>query len=101
MALPKLSDAERKKALAKAQKTRAERAKLCKDLKAGKVKPEKVLKSSDIVAGRMKVTSFLKSLPGVGAAKANKMLQELKIDSSRRLQGLGTRQRDELLDKIK
>ena len=47
MALPQLTDEQRKEALEKAAKVRAERAQLKKDLASGKVSFKQVLKKSD------------------------------------------------------
>ena len=43
---------------------------------------------------------LIESLPGYGKAKAAKLMEELDISASRRIEGLGTRQRDELLERL-
>lgn len=98
MALPSLTPDEKKRALEKAQTMRRARAELRAKLKKGSVK------FSDIIAGqkdpvvqRMKVSYLLKSLPRVGKVKAEKIMEEVGIDESRRVQGLGKRQREALL----
>lgn len=101
MALPNLSDADRKKALEKAAKARQARAELRKALKSGRKSAADVLRSSgDPIVARMKVRSLLESLPGFGKAKAAKMMDELDISPTRRVQGLGSKQRQQLLAKI-
>ena len=45
----------------------------------------------------MKVVSVLESLPGLGKVKARRLMETVGISESRRLQGLGAKQRDELL----
>ncbi len=101
MALPNLSDADRKKALEKAAEARQKRAQLRQDLKAGKKSAAQVLNSTgDPIVARMKVRSLLESLPGFGKAKAAKMMEDLDISPTRRVQGLGTKQKEQLLSKI-
>jgi ribosomal protein S13 len=43
----------------------------------------------------------LESLPGIGKVRARTMLDELGISPSRRIKGLGVRQREGLLKRIK
>lgn len=100
MALPQLSDEERKKALEKAAAARHERAELREKIKAGKVSLEDVLNSDDPIANRMKVSALIESLPGYGKAKATKIMNELGISASRRVKGLGARQREQLLEQL-
>jgi hypothetical protein len=98
MPLPTLTDAQRREALKKAAKARQARAQLKKDLKSGRKTLKQVLaNTSDPIIGRMKVGSLLESLPGVGKARAAKKMQDLEISSSRRVQGLGSNQRENLL----
>ena len=52
------------------------------------------------VAKRMKVSILIESLPGYGKAKAAKIMDELDISESRRVQGLGKRQREALLERL-
>lgn len=98
MALPNLSDAERRAALKKAAEARQARAELKKKLKTGRTSLKDVLsKSDDPIIGRMKVGNLLESLPGVGKARAAKKMDDLDISSTRRVQGLGANQRQNLL----
>jgi DNA uptake protein ComE-like DNA-binding protein len=101
MALPKLSDADRKAALKKAAEARARRAAVRAEIKAGKLKFSDVMKKSDDpIIARMKVSTLLESLPGFGKAKATKIMEELAISESRRVQGLGARQREQLMERL-
>lgn len=102
MALPKLSDADRKKALEKAAKARQERAELKGKIKCGKTSVAECLKRAvdDPIVARMKVTSLLEAMPGYGKAKAAKIMTELDISPTRRVQGLGSKQKQLLLAKI-
>ncbi len=93
MALPNLSDADRKAALKKAAEARQKRAELRQEIKSGKIDFAAVMKKADDpIVARMKVSSLLESLPGFGKAKAAKIMDELEISESRRVQGLGARQ---------
>ncbi len=101
MALPNLSDEDRKKALAKAAEARQKRAALRAKIKDGEMSFADVMsKSDDPIVARMKVATLLESLPGYGKAKATKIMTELEISESRRVQGLGTRQRVALMDRL-
>ena len=100
MALPQLTDEQRKEALEKAAKARHERAELRENIKSGNVSLEEVLNSDDPIASRMKVSALIESLPGYGKAKANKIMEDLGISPSRRVKGLGARQREQLLEAL-
>ncbi len=101
MALPNLSDADRAAALKKAAEARKKRAELRAELKSGKKTFAQVLKAADDpIVARMKVSTLLESLPGYGKAKALKLMGELEISESRRVQGLGARQREQLLARL-
>ena len=97
MPLPQLTDEQRKAALEKAAAARHARAELRDNIKSGKVSLEEVLDSDDPIANRMKVSALIESLPGYGKAKAAKIMDELSISPSRRVRGLGARQREQLL----
>jgi ribosomal protein S13 len=49
----------------------------------------------------MKVSNVLESLPGVGKVRAGKLMEKLDISASRRVRGLGTKQRGALLEEFK
>ena len=100
MALPQLTDEQRKAALEKAAQARHERAELRDKIKSGKVTLAEVLDSDDPIANRMKVSALIESLPGYGKAKAAKIMEELGISATRRVQGLGVRQREQLLEQL-
>ncbi len=101
MALPNLSPEARKAALEKAALARQARAALRADIKSGKMSFAAVMKKSDDpVVARMKVSTLLESLPGYGKAKAHKIMTELEISESRRVQGLGARQREALMERL-
>lgn len=100
MALPQLTDEQRKEALEKAAKARHERAELRDKIKSGEVSLQEVLDSEDPIASRMKVSTLIESLPGYGKAKAAKIMDELGISATRRVKGLGARQREQLIEAL-
>jgi hypothetical protein len=101
MALPNLTDEQRQAALKKAAEARQKRAELRAQIKAGDMSFADVMaKSDDPIVARMKVSTLLESLPGYGKAKAAKIMEELEISESRRVQGLGARQREQLMERL-
>lgn len=101
MALPNLSPEDRAAALKKAAEARQKRAELRQKLKSGDMSfAEAMSRSDDPVVARMKVVTLLESLPGFGKAKAEKLMTELEISDSRRVQGLGARQREQLMERL-
>ncbi|EHF01880.1 MULTISPECIES: integration host factor, actinobacterial type [Olsenella] len=98
MALPQLTDEQRKAALEKAAAARHERAELRDKIKRGDITLEEVLNSEDPIASRLKVSALIESLPGYGKAKATKIMDELGISATRRVKGLGARQREQLIE---
>ena len=101
MALPNLSPEDRQAALKKAAEARQKRAELRAKIKEGKMSFAQVMaKTDDPIVARMKVSTLLESLPGYGKAKAAKIMEELEISDSRRIQGLGARQREALMEKL-
>ncbi len=99
MALPQLTEEERAAALEKAAAARRARAELKERLKRGGTDLKEVLAAADTdeVLGKMKVAALLEALPGVGKVRAAQAMERLEIAPSRRLRGLGERQRKALL----
>ncbi len=98
MPLPILSPEDRAKALEKAAEARRKRAEIKGELKSGKRSLKDLLaKTADDTVGKMKVSTVLESLPGVGKVRATKIMEKLDISASRRVRGLGAKQRDALL----
>ncbi|CCI83499.1 integration host factor, actinobacterial type [Corynebacterium otitidis] len=102
MALPKLTDEQRKEALAKAAEARKARAELKEKLKRGDITLREVLEQAqeDETTGKTKVSALLEALPKVGKVKAKEIMAELEIAPTRRLRGLGERQRRALLERF-
>lgn len=98
MPLPTLTEEQRKEALAKAAEARRARAEVKNQLKSEKLSLRELLtKENDDVVGKMKVSSVLESLPGVGKVRARRIMERLDISTTRRVRGLGAKQRDALL----
>ena len=101
MAIPQLSAAERQAALEKAKAARIKRAQVRDELKSGKLTLAQVIEmKDDPVVGRMKVSTLIETLPSYGKAKAERIMRELQIAESRRIRGIGERQREALLARL-
>lgn len=101
MSIPKLSASERSAALKKAQQMRSKRSALRREIKAGRLTLAEALdKADDEIIGKMRVKYLLESLPQVGKITAAKIMNEVAIDEVRRVQGLGSRQKAELLQRL-
>ncbi len=98
MPLPTLTEEQRRDALAKAAEARKRRAELKERLKRNETSLQDVLNNkNDDVVGKMKVSTILESLPGVGKVRARKIMERLDISTTRRVRGLGAKQKDALL----
>lgn len=98
MALPVLTDEQRRQALEKAAEARRKRAAIKAELKSGRRSLRDVLGgAADETVAKMKVASVLEALPGVGKVRARKLMERLDISATRRVRGLGAKQRDALL----
>jgi signal recognition particle GTPase len=99
---PTLSPEQRQAALEKAAAARKQRAELKDRLKMGSVTLKELLDQgqNNEVIGKMKVLAVLESLPGLGKVKARRVMDEVGISDTRRVQGLGEQQRRKLLEKL-
>lgn len=101
MAVPSLTQEQKTEALKKAQAIRSGRTLLRKQLKAGEVTVQTILdRMEDEIIKGMRVLYLLESLPKIGKMTARRIMSEIGIDESRRLQGLGNRQKEALLAKL-
>ncbi|NNF63718.1 MAG: integration host factor [Acidimicrobiia bacterium] len=97
---PKLTDAQRAAALAKAAEARKVRAEMKELLRTGSLTLSEVFEraeTDEIVAGT-KINAVLVSLPGLGKIKSKRLMEEHGIAENRRIRGLGVRQRETLLE---
>ena len=99
MALPPLTPEQRAAALEKAAAARRARAELKVRLKSSGASLDDVLSDGDTddVIGKMKVVAVLEAMPGVGKVRAQKIMERLEISPSRRVRGLGAKQREALV----
>lgn len=99
---PTLSAEQRQAALDKAAAARRVRAELKEKLKMGSLSLRELLEQGDRdeVIGKMKVLAVLESLPGLGKVKARRLMEDVGISETRRIQGLGEQQRKKLFEKL-
>ena len=99
---PILTPEQRTAALKKAAEARTARAELKEKLKMGSVTLREALTRADgdPVIGKLKVLNLLESLPGLGKVKARRIMEDIGIAETRRVQGLGAQQRQTLLDQL-
>jgi len=97
--VPPLDDDARRRALIGATEARRVRADWKLRLARGEADLGQLLEAADADAavGKMKITDALGALPGVGPRGVERILQACAIAPSRRLRGLGVRQRELLL----
>lgn len=102
MALPELTDEQRREALAKAAVARQVRAEVKNRLRHSGASVSEVLteaKRNDAIA-KIKVLDLLQSIPGIGKLTAQQIMDDLSIAQSRRLRGLGSNQAKGLIAEI-
>jgi hypothetical protein len=98
---PPLTEEQRRQALQKAAVARRKRAELKQQLKSKSTTLKDLLaRTDDEIVGKMKVSTVLESLPGVGRVRARKLMARLDISESRRMRGLGEKQKKNLLAEI-
>lgn len=96
---PTLTPEQRQAALEKAALARRVRAEVKEKLKMGSLSLAELFEQAerDDILAKLKVVSVLESMPGVGKVRARRIMADLEISESRRLRGLGTKQRGALL----
>ena len=99
VALPTLTPQQRAAALEKAAAARRSRAALKVRLKSHDCTLDDVLADGDAdeVIGKMKVLAVIEAMPGVGKIRAQRIMERLEISPSRRVRGLGVKQREALV----
>jgi transposase len=98
VALPPLTPEQRAAALEKAAQARRVRAELKDRLKHSGTTLREILDAgeTDEVVGKLKVVALLEAMPGVGKVRAARIMDKLDISPSRRVRGLGAKQRTAL-----
>ena len=100
--LPEMTEEKRKAALERSLAARRERMEFKDLVRKGELSLADAL--DDDRAKRIRVHEFLMCIPGIGKAKADDIMRKLGIAENRRVQGLGSRQREgivELVAKLK
>jgi hypothetical protein len=100
--VPTRSAEQRADALTAALAARQERARLRAALKSREISAVDVVREADghPIWGGLKVSWLLECVPGIGAVRAERIMAQLRIAPSRRVQGLGERQRAALIDEL-
>jgi hypothetical protein len=101
--LPPLTPAQRAEALARATEARRVRAAVRADLRrpgldvaaalAAVIARGSVAGDHGQAIGKMRVAALLEAVPGIGKVRAAAIMERLEISPSRRIRGLGAKQR--------
>jgi hypothetical protein len=100
--LPEMTDEQRAAALARAGEARRMRAEIKHLLKTGSLTFTDVLEraeADDLIAGT-KVRAIVVSMPGMGKVSTERLLSEIGIADGRTLRGLGSNQRELLIERF-
>jgi len=99
---PQLTAEQRQAALEKAAIARRARAEVKDRLKMGSLSLNELfaMAEQNETIGKIKVLALLESLPGVGKVKARRVMDDVGIAETRRVQGLGAQQRARLLEEF-
>jgi hypothetical protein len=97
-----MSPEQREAALAKAAEARKVQAEVKEQLKSGELSFKALLSRSekDQTVAKMRVLAVVQSLPGQNRNRAKALLEELGIDEGRRVKGIGSKQREALLERV-
>ncbi|MEN8040301.1 MAG: integration host factor, actinobacterial type [Actinomycetota bacterium] len=97
-----MTDEQRAAALARAGEARRLRAEIKQLLKTGSLTFRDVLdraEDDDLVAGT-KIQAIVVSMPGMGKVSTKRLLEEIGIADNRTIRGLGSNQREALLERF-
>lgn len=95
-AVPEITEEQRLEALGKAKESRRAMAGVKRALKAGEITFAQALGSE--AEQPMRALRLVESAPGYGKARAAELMRRLRISPTRRVRGLGPRQREALLE---
>lgn len=96
--IPQLSSAQRQDGMKKSLEVRRARAQAKVQLTKGVVTLEEFMELDD--AQGVKVKDMLCALPNIGNTRADRIMQRIGIADCTRVQGLGCRQKQALLDML-
>lgn len=101
-AAPVRTPEQRAEALARALESRQEKARLRRALRERAISPVTVIlgAAENPLWGSFRVSWLLESVPGIGPARAERLMDRLGIARSRRIQGLGERQRAAVIEQF-
>lgn len=97
-ALPELTREQRMEALARAGEARTERRRALDEVRAGTLGAEESLRDPRLQS--CKVFMWLRAFPGIGRSKAEAIMAAAGVAPSRRVRGLGARQREAVLAEV-
>ncbi len=99
---PKLTDEQRRAALAKAAEARRVRAETKELLKTGSLRLSELFEQAetDTILAGLKVERAIAAMPGTGKIKAKRLMESIGIAENRRIRGLGENQRAALLSEF-
>lgn len=99
---PELSQAQREAASKKAVANRRRRAEVKKMVKNGDLSLDEIFELADEeeCVAQMKAFDLISALPAIGAVKASRIMERAAIANTRRIRGLGPRQREELRNAV-
>ena len=91
---PRLTAEQRAAALEAAKIARRTRASIKEQIRSGELKLLQAIElaSTNQAVGKMRVIDLIEAIPGVGKVRATALLSRLGISTSRRIQGLGVLQ---------
>ena len=89
---PQLTAAQRAAALAKSLEARRARSALKAEIASGDRTIFDAINSHEPAITQMRVRELLTSVPGIGATKAELLMERAKISPTRRIAGLGSHQ---------
>ena len=99
---PQLTPEERARALAQAKAARQRRAAIKSQVKVGSLSIHQVIElaRTDEVIAKMRVLELVESISGVGKIRGKALLERLEISLTRRIQGLGKHQMNDLISQF-
>jgi len=99
---PQLTPEDRARALAQAKAARQRRAAIKSQVKDGSLSIHQVIElaRTDEVIAKMRVLELVESISGVGKIRGKALLERLEISLTRRIQGLGKHQMNELISQF-
>ncbi|MEY4412162.1 MAG: hypothetical protein RL560_421 [Actinomycetota bacterium] len=99
---PQLTPEERARALAQAKAARQRRAAIKSQVKDGSLSIHQVIElaRTDEVIAKMRVLELVESISGVGKIRGKALLERLEISLTRRIQGLGKHQMNDLISQF-